>query len=300
MPVALQPNDIHPHFPQYHNITPIKSGGYKSVYRVETTSGIEALKIITLPVAANSPDDDALHQEIKGRVNRELEALQRCACPELVRLATFTLTEMTINNLPVLAYSEEYLAGKDLWEIWRNDPTQPSESELKILFGVLLRAIRQLWGSGYIHRDIKPANIIKLSDPQRPFVLLDLGIAFSINDTALTADSQRFPPPATLRYIAPEMIRPNFRENLDYRSDLYTAALTVYEYGAKTHPIARDREDAMQTISRAINEEPKPLIIKRSDLSAEFCQLIDQMLKKIPALRPANLNLLISRMEAGI
>jgi hypothetical protein len=74
----------------------------------------------------------------------------------------------------------------------------------------------------------------------------------------------------------------------------------VYEYGAKAHPFARDADDAIKTISRAINEEPKPLISVRPDISPEFCGLIDQMLKKMPALRPANLERLIRMMEASV
>jgi len=36
-------------------------------------------------------------------------------------------------------------------------------------------------------RDIKPKNVIRLDDANRPFVLLDLGIAFSVRETPLTS-----------------------------------------------------------------------------------------------------------------
>lgn len=52
----------------------------------------------------------------------------------------------------------------------------------------------------------------------------------------------------------------------------------------------------MQTISRALHQSPKPLKNTRPDLSPELCQIVDQMLKKKPALRPANLNTLIERL----
>ena len=51
-----------------------------------------------------------------------------------------------------------------------------------------MNAIRELWGHGYVHRDIKPKNVMKLKAPNREFVLLDLGIAFAVNETALTAN----------------------------------------------------------------------------------------------------------------
>jgi serine/threonine protein kinase len=141
---------------------------------------------------------------------------------------------------------------------------------------------------------------MKLSDPRRQFVLLDLGIAYSIQETALTANPGERMPLATYRYLAPELMNPNFRDTIDYRSDLYTAAMTVFEYAAQRHPLAQDRDDMMRTISRALHQPAKPLGELRADLSTGFCQLIDQMLKKKPALRPANLNLLINRMEGNI
>ncbi len=55
----------------------------------------------------------------------------------------------------------------------------------------------------------------------------------------------------------------------------------------------------MRTISRALHQPATPLANHRNDLSPSFCQVIDQMLKKKPALRPANLNALIQRMESG-
>ncbi len=138
---------------------------------------------------------------------------------------------------------------------------------------------------------------MKLDDASRPFVLLDLGIAHSIRETALTYNpSQRYPV-ATHRYMAPERANPQLRESLDYRSDLYSAALTVYEYAAKRHPYARNADDLIQTISRAVYDQPTPLQNHRKDLSDEFCEIINRMLRKKPALRPANIDRLLAFLE---
>jgi hypothetical protein len=51
------------------------------------------------------------------------------------------------------------------------------------------------------------------------------------------------------------------------------------------------------TLSRVLRESPPPLESARPDLSKPLCQLVDSMLKKIPALRPANLTLLIRQLE---
>ena len=210
------------------------------------------------------------------------------------------LTEAKIANLDYVAYSEEFLDGIDLYKLLHQGLPKPPESELKLLFVTLLKAIRELWSHSYIHRDIKPLNVIKLNDNNRQFVLLDLGIAFSVQETALTAFPTGRDPIATYRYLAPELMNPQFRDTIDYRCDLYTAAMTVFEYGAQQHPIADRWDDRIKTISRALHQQPKQLASLRPDLSAEFCQTIDQMLKKKPALRPANLTLLINRMGPAI
>lgn len=101
----------------------------------------------------------------------------------------------------------------------------------------------------------------------------------------------------SFRYFAPEMINPEFRETIDYRSDLYTTALTLFEYAAQEHPLARNEEDEIRTVYRAVRQLPKSLKQFRPDLSDFLCQTVDQMLKKKPALRPANLNLLISQLQ---
>lgn len=93
------------------------------------------------------------------------------------------------------------------------------------------------------------------------------------------------------------MAIPNFRGSLDFRTDLYTIALTVFEYAAGEHPIARDSDDPIRTVTRALHDPPKPLQSFRTDFSTEFCRLVDQLLKKKPALRPANLNALIAQMS---
>jgi len=284
-------------FPQIQNLTPLDQGGFKVVYRTTIGGKEEAFKLIQIPTPTGIPDADAFKHELIGRVRREVGALARCVGPEIVKLGSLPLTPATIAGADYIAYSEEFLDGTDLWKLLNSGMAKPPEPELKLLFLTLLKAIQELWGKGYIHRDIKPLNVMKLKTETRQFVLLDLGIAYSVQETALTAFPGYRDPVATFRYLAPELMNPNFRETIDYRSDLYTAAMTVFEYGAQQHPLAEDRDDRMKTISRALRQPPKQFATLRPDLCPDFCQTIDQMLKKKPALRPANLSSLISRME---
>ena len=259
---------------------------------------IEALKLVIVP-EAQSADAEALiaRDELVARVKREIQIIQKCKSPTIVKLGSMQPSMVSIEGKDFIVYSEEFLEGDNLWTILRNPAnTPPSEEELKSLMFTFLTAIKELWEYRIIHRDIKPCNVIKTNDPARQFVLLDLGIAFSRVDTPLTHGWT----PVTYRYFAPEMANPAFRDSLDYRADLYTAALTVYEYATKKHPLAHDFEDLMITVTRAVKELPQSLRVARPELSEDFCDLIDKLLHKVPALRPGNIPMLMKRSGGAI
>lgn len=292
-PPKLTIKELAPLFPQFHGLHEIGSGGFKAVYKGDLDGSPEVLKVISIP-APNNPDDNEqirFQEECVARVRREVAILARCKSPNLVKLASVPLHERVVSGYTYSIYSEEFLEGSDLWKLIRTKGSLPEESEAKQLLRCLLLAIQEIWSMKYIHRDIKPANVIKTLDPSRPFVLIDLGIAFGLMESGLTVQGV----PCTARYLAPEMGNPSFRLNLDYRSDLYTSALTVFEYASGQHPIAHDSDDPIRTITRALHQAPRPLRDLRPDYSQEFCSLIDQLLKKKPALRPAKLDWLIAQ-----
>lgn len=284
--------------PNYVDTEEIGRGGFKTVFKALRGDTWEVVKFIGLPKdSAMSPEAKAFRDECLGRAMRETKVLGNCESPFIVKLGALEPKILEIDGFDYVAYSEEYLDGPDLWKLILAGGERPAQSECTKLLECLIRAIEELWSRGVIHRDIKPQNVIKLDNPERPFVLLDLGIAFSLVDTALTFDERNRLPPATYKYLAPEMANPGFRANLDYRSDLYSAALTVFEYAAHEHPLAKGGDDLFRTISRAVQEPPKSLSRLRGDLSTVFCMIIDQLLKKKPVLRPANLEQLLTRLE---
>jgi serine/threonine protein kinase len=279
-------------------------GGFKCVYKAIVCGRQEALKVLSIKaideIDADPDVREAYLKEQFARIMREIEALSKCKVPEIVKLGKIIPVEFKLDDIYFLAYSEEFLEGTDLWSIIQTQGAKPELKELIRLFISLLRCIQDLWQHGYVHRDIKPQNLIKTNLPDRPFVLLDLGIAFAVYETSLTYNPSGRMPPATYRYIAPEMMQPDFRDRIDFRTDLYTTGMTVYEYASGKHPLAKDRDDIMQTISRALRQPPTPLGQYRRDLPIEFRELVDGLLKKKPALRPANLKVMIRTLEAMI
>jgi len=295
MPFQSPPDvEIIAAFPEVLSLELLDSGGFKIAYKAKIGSDIEVFKLVRLPAPGPTDEELAYRAEAIGRIRREVELLGRCNVPEFVKLGTLHPRIASIGGTEYVGYSEEYLAGPDLWHVLRSE-SRPREDEARELFRALVHAIMELWKHRIIHRDIKPKNVISLVNPSRRFVLLDLGIAYSLLDTGLTRDAHIVP--GTLRYLAPEMLKPGFRQSLDYRADLYAAGLTVFEYSAQIHPLARSRADMIETLSRIATQAPKLLQSERTDFSVGFCRLVDQTLKKKPVLRPANLERILAQLE---
>lgn len=288
-------------FPQFKEVRFLNARGFKAVYKVAVDVDYEAFKIVHIPETSGVEPEvsNEIRKESLGRIEREIRILNDCESPEIVKLGSIQPKQVTLNNREYIAYSEEFLDGNTLRELIKQS-VKPSEEDLRSLFICLLKAIRELWSLNVIHRDIKPDNVMKLNRKDRSYVLLDLGIAFSIADTPLTFNGANRLPPGTYRYLAPEMLHPGFRESLDFRSDIYSAALTIYEYAAGQHPLAKNKDDLIATLSRIVRESPKSLGEYRAYLPPFFIGTIDQMLKKIPALRPSNINMLINKLEKNV
>lgn len=285
-------------FPGLAGFRFMAAGSYKSVYHVSRADGSsdEVLKVVRLPIARKTEDEEALYQQELGRVQRETTILSKCASPFVVKMGKLLPQTIEVENCPCFAYTEELLTGSDLASIIDLDAGQlPNEAEVKRLLRCLVSAVQSLWRDHrVVHRDIKPANVFATRDIERPYVLIDLGIAYDVTVPGLTLRKTDIP--HTPLYMAPEMLSSDFRETMSYRSDLYAAGLCAYEYAAGVHPLAKQGDDLRRTYTRVIHQEPAPLQQLRPDLSAPFCQLIDQLLKKSPPLRPANMTLILNQI----
>lgn len=272
------------------NNTPsfVGAGGFKAVYQVENESGrAEALKLIYIHDARNENEEVQRDQEI-ARAEREIEILGRCDSINLVSLGSIQTCRARVGAHDYIVYSEEFLPGEPLGTWLEKDPP-PAYPDLLSLFKTLVGLVKNLYQMGFVHRDIKPANIMDTGLPDRRFVLFDLGIAYKLEGTQLTLHGN---PPGTIRYTAPELLSPDYKDNMDFRSDLYAAALTVYVLASGYHPFAPKPESPVATAWRIMNTKPQSLLQRRTDLPTKFCAIIDRCIRKRPALRYSRLDLL--------
>lgn len=268
-------------------------GGFKVVFRGVLESGCtEAIKAIYIPSVADgfTPEQSA---QLMARAQREIEALNCCQSQSIVKLGTVAPRPIMVSSGNYLLYSEEFIEGQPLSESVTHPPTV-DYATLQAVFSFLLDVIEEMIRIKYLHRDIKPANIMVTGQKERPYVILDLGIAYKMQGTELT---QGPTPPGTLRYMAPELLSPDYKDVMDFRCDLYSAGLSLYELASGVNPFAPCPENDFVTAYRIIKQKAQPLETFRPDLPLSFCRIIDRCMKKNPALRYARTELLRKELK---
>lgn len=265
----------------------IGTGGFKAVYSFLSETGEkEVVKAVYIPPPGT--DEEMLFREqMIARAKREVQALGACASPHLVKLGGIPAELHELVGHDYFVYGEEFLPGAPLSKRIGDDTL--SYELLFSVFATLVELIEELVTIGYLHRDIKPDNIMDTGDPARRYVMLDLGIAYKMHGTALTGGGG---PPGTLRYMAPELLKPDYKDNMDFRCDLYAAGLTIYVLASGTHPFAPQPEHEYATVYRIMKTTPTPLAHLCPHLPPEFCAVIDRCMRKKPALRYAKIDLL--------
>jgi urea transport system substrate-binding protein len=151
-----------------------------------------------------------------------------------------------------------------------------------------------------VHRDIKPANVwleSKRSDDSAQRVkLLDFGVARSIAvHEHLTIGGNIVGTPC---YMSPEQA---CGLPVDERSDLFSLGCLLYAMLAGKSPF--ERGNYIQTLKAVVDERPQPLAEALPGLPAPVATLVDRLLEKTVAARPANAQQVVQeirRIEEGL
>lgn len=136
-------------------------------------------------------------------------------------------------------------------------------------------ALSDLHAQGVIHKDVNPSNIVR--NPATGEVrLIDFGLA-----TALTSESPTFSNrgrlEGTLPYISPEQTG-RVTAAVDYRSDLYSLGVTLYELFCGRLPFASD--DPVELVHAHIARRPAPPHEVAPTLPRVLSQIIERLLNK--------------------
>ena len=128
---------------------------------------------------------------------------------------------------------------------------------------------------GVVHRDLKPANLMVRQD--ETLALVDFGSAKYVDANSTITISRQVR--GTPFYMSPELAA---GENLDGRSDFYSLGVIAFELLAGARPYRG------QTVFEILEQHEKAPIPRLPERLAEWQPLIDALLAKLPADRPAD------------
>jgi serine/threonine protein kinase len=181
---------------------------------------------------------------------REAEALRRLAHPNITHF--FALAD----HEGELALIMEFVEGRPLSELIQEALARRTSPALPVLpflhawhyFAQLLGALAAVHQLGILHRDVKPANI--LVRPDGVAKLTDFGIARIPAEEAANTGGIA---PGTGAYMSPEAVQ---GKALDPRSDLYSAAIVLYEMLTGVTPFDRPERSELMIRTAQIDESP--------------------------------------------
>ena len=223
-------------------------------------------------------DDRAEYIE---RFQREAQAAGRCAHPNIVAIYDFALHE----GNPYLAM--EYIDGVTLQQVEKR-PGGFSPAEIVSLGGQILDGLAAAHAFGIIHRDIKPANIMLTARGR--VKVTDFGIS-RLDTSSLTGTGGVIGTPS---YMSPEQCR---GQATDGRSDLFSAAVVLYELVTGTKPFRGASQH--EVWHKLLTEEPPDSAALRPDVPASLHDAIRRGLSKDPAARFPTAEAMAAALRSG-
>lgn len=226
-----------------------------------------------------------LHPLLQGKARarklflREAQALARLSHPNIVHF--FGLSDFDGQ----LALVMELVHGEPLNDLIQRVRTESRKGPLPALplaqawhyFSQLLGALAGLHGLGILHRDIKAANLLVRGDGV--VKLTDFGIAQVPAEEAKNTGGMA---PGTGAYMSPEQV---LNRPLDPRSDLYSAAIVLYEMLTGVTPFDRPERSELMVRTAQVDEAPAPLSAHLPQAPPVLNLLMARALAKDPALR---------------
>ncbi|MCB0209297.1 MAG: protein kinase [Anaerolineae bacterium] len=263
---------------RYRILREIGAGGMAKVYLAEDISGNELVAVKVL--YPQFSQDISFIQ----RFNREAKLASTLTDSHIVRVLDYGADR----DLQYLVM--EYVEGRDLNSALKEKGPFEWKYALEIL-DQLATALEHAHVHGVVHRDIKPQNLM-LNDSGL-LKVLDFGIARIPTLPSLTQSGFIGSP----YYASPEQA---MGEEVDIRSDLYSAGIVLYEMLSGRIPF--DAKSPWSIISQHITSDPPPIEIPGREIPKNIEDLLKRMLAKRPDERfqtPTDLRQGIATVFAG-
>ncbi|MBM4778660.1 MAG: protein kinase [Archangiaceae bacterium] len=259
----------------YQVVGPLGEGGmgvvYEGLHTVINKRG--AIKVIKPEFAAD--------QILVRRVLAEAQAVNAVRHRGIVDIHAHGLTP---DGRPYLVM--ELLQGETVYDLLHREGRLSQIDALKLLLeatGPLFAAHK----AGIVHRDLKPSNLFLCvdDDGEKFLKLLDFGLAKrsapGVSSSTMTSASLIV---GTPDYMAPEQAR---AQPTDQRTDIYALGVMAYELLAGRLPFTA--ATSVDLVMMHLTAPVPKLIDADAATPLPLSQLVEQMMAKEPASRPATL-----------
>jgi len=254
---------------QYQILAPLGAGGMGEVYVARDPSLGRKVAIKLLPVRLSGD------KETLARFTREARSASALNHPNIVTIHEVGMDQASGSPYIVM----EFIDGRDLRGLVSNGPL--SNRKTLDIAAQIADGLAAAHEQGIIHRDLKPENVMVTKDGY--VKILDFGLAKVVRPAGDEDDTAQLDMPGTnpgtilgtVGYMSPEQAT---GKPLDFRSDQFALGAILYELS--TGKPAFEADNAIDTLSAILHEEPPPITRFNVQAPEPFCWIVERLLSK--------------------
>jgi serine/threonine protein kinase/tetratricopeptide (TPR) repeat protein len=251
---------------RYEILQMLGEGGMGAVYKARDRELDRpvALKLIRGELASNP--------SILARFKQELLLSRQVTHKNVIRI--FDLGDAE----GVKFITMEFVEGRDLRALIQekdHDKRKFSPEESVEIMQQVCQALEAAHGVGVIHRDLKPQNIMRETSGR--ILVMDFGLARTMEGDGMTQVGALV---GTMEYMSPEQA---LAQELDQRSDIFTAGLILYELLTGKMPFRAD--SALASLIKRTQERAVPISDHDSTIPGALTSIVSKCLERDPNLR---------------
>ena len=260
---ALQPGQLFAG--RYEIVRPLGAGGMGAVYLARDRELGEDVAVKMLHAELVGSDETATE-----RLKAETRLARRISHRNVVRTHDFGVCD------GACYVTMEFVEGMTVRQLLETRGRLGIASVLA-LGSQLAEALDVAHRQGVVHRDIKPQNL--LLDAEGVLKVMDFGVARLVErTTVLTQAGMVVGTPA---YMSPEQL---LAEDVDGRSDLYSAGVVLYE--CLTGRLPFEAASPISLIAKLLHDEPEAPAALNGDIPPALSALVLRLLAKKADERP--------------
>jgi serine/threonine protein kinase len=260
-------------------------GGYTILRRLGTgarstiylaTNDVDDTQVALKRVIYEKPEDLRIFEQVEAeyKVAKQINHPYVRKCYELKkRRSMFKVREVLLTM--------EYFDGRNL-----EDCPTLSLGDVLLVFRMVASGLNAMHQHGFVHCDIKPNNI--LMNKSGSIKIIDLGQSCKIGTTKTRIQG-------TPDYIAPEQVN---RKPLGPKTDIFNLGATMY--WALTGRHAPTLIPKMNKYGIPVTEPRRAPQELKKQLPIAISKLVMDCIENDPVSRPANMALVISRLDSMV